>query len=282
MRLDLGEVMHVFYWDSIVTPEIYIIGIGLKGPGLPNWPTAQATLIHGGFESLRETPPGVASLLPPTERRRATRVTRLALDVAQEAIGNHDPSSIAALFTSSGGEVGIVHEIFNTLAGPDRRLSPTAFHNSVHNAAAGYWSIASGSRMPSDSLCAYDDSFGSGLLEGLLRLQEPNDRILLVAYDVPAPYPISAHRSMTSAFAVSLLLSRDPKDQAMASINWSYRPDSARVLGLNDPGLEALRSTNPAARALPLLEVIANQVVQTLFVGVGMQGSLCLEVRPCY
>ena len=265
-----------------MTPDIHIIGIGLRGPGLLNWPKAKEILIHGGFESLSETPPGVATLLPPTERRRATRVTRLALDVAEEAIGHYDPRKVSSLFTSSGGEVGIVHEIFNTLSGPDRRLSPTAFHNSVHNAAAGYWSIASGSRMPTDSLCAYDDSFGSGLLEGLLRLQEPKDRILLVAYDVPAPYPISAHRSMTSAFAVSLLLSTNPKDQAMASISWRYLPNSAPALCLLDPGLEALRSTNPAARALPLLEVIAKKQAQTVVVGVGMQGSLSLEVRPCY
>ena len=87
---------------------------------------------------------------------------------------------------------------------------------------------------------------------------------------------------MTSAFAVSLLLSTNPKDQAMASISWRYLPNSAPALCLLDPGLEALRSTNPAARALPLLEVIAKKQAQTVVVGVGMQGSLSLEVRPCY
>jgi hypothetical protein len=87
---------------------------------------------------------------------------------------------------------------------------------------------------------------------------------------------------MASAFAVSLLLSKDPKDQAMASINWRYLPNSAPALPLKDPALEALRSTNPAARALPLLEVIAKKQAHTVVVGVGMQGSLSLEVRPCY
>jgi len=262
--------------------EIHMIGIGLRGPGLSNWPTAKEILIHGGLDPLMTTPSGRAALLPPTERRRATEVTRLALDVAEEAVGCHDPSDIPALFTSSGGEVNIVHEIFLTLVGPDRRLSPTQFHNSVHNAAAGYWSIASGSRMPTDSLCAYDDSLGSGLLEGLLRLQEQHQRILVVAYDLPAPYPISLYRSIPSAFAVGFLLSSDPKDTPMASLDWSYEAEPPAVSPLNDPGLETLRTSNPAARALPLLVAIARKETQTLRLGVGMQGALCLKIQPCY
>jgi hypothetical protein len=87
---------------------------------------------------------------------------------------------------------------------------------------------------------------------------------------------------MTSPFAVSLLLSKNPQDHAMASISWRYLPKSAPALSLMDPDLEALRSTNPAARALPLLEVIAKKQAQTVVVGVGMQGSLSLKVRPCY
>ena len=72
-----------------MTPDIHIIGIGLRGPGLLNWPKAKEILIHGGFESLSETPPGVATLLPPTERRRATTVTRLALDVIGDSLQPH-------------------------------------------------------------------------------------------------------------------------------------------------------------------------------------------------
>ena len=59
----------------------------------------------------------------------------------------------------------ITHQICEALARPEREVSPTSFHNSVHNAPAGYWSIATGSRLASTSICAYDVSFAAGLLE---------------------------------------------------------------------------------------------------------------------
>ena len=40
----------------------------------------------------------------------------------------------------------------------------------MHNAAAGYWSIATGSMTESNVLCAFDASFGAGLLEALTQL----------------------------------------------------------------------------------------------------------------
>ena len=49
-------------------------------------------------------------------------------------------------------------------------ISPTRFHNSVHNAAAGYWGIATGATAAANALCAYDASFGAGLLEALTQV----------------------------------------------------------------------------------------------------------------
>jgi hypothetical protein len=93
-------------------------------------------------------------LLPPAERRRASRLVKAALGVGLEAI-NHagaDAAALATVFTSSSGDGHNCHALCETLASDDRQVSPTRFHNSVHNAAAGYWGIATGAMAPSQVL----------------------------------------------------------------------------------------------------------------------------------
>ena len=260
--------------------EVVLAGIGLRGPGLPNWPAGRAVL--AGATPYRpdalQQPTGAS--LPTTERRRATWVTRLALEVANEALGATDPETITAVFASSGGEVEVIHGIFEQLAGTDRRLSPTAFHNSVHNTAAGYWSIASGSHRPTDSLCAFDDSFGAGLAEALLRCASGERNVLLVAYDVPPLWPIAEFRPVSAPFAVALLLSPEPAGPELALLHGAYQATLPRPEPMTDPALEALRLGNPAARSLPLLAAIAGGTPVELEFGLGLCGSLRLVVTP--
>ena len=90
----------------------------------------------------------------------------------------------------------------------ERLISPTRFHNSVHNAAAGYWSIAYGCTEASTSLCAGDASFGAGLLEALAQLAAVAPAVLLLAYDADYPPPLHAKRPIADAFGVALLLTR--------------------------------------------------------------------------
>src|SRR3546814_20327507 len=69
------------------------------------------------------------------------------------------------------------------VATPERIVSPTDFHNSVHNAAAGYWGIGTGSRAPSTTLAGYDESFALGLLEAGLQVVGDRRAVLLVVFD---------------------------------------------------------------------------------------------------
>ncbi len=260
-----------------------ITGVGVRGPGLNGWAASRPILAGDTPYRAEPVQKPLAACLPATERRRATTVTRLALDAASEALGDGDPAAVTAVtavFACSGGEVEIIHGIFDQLASEDRRLSPTAFHNSVHNAAAGYWSIASGSHHPADSVCAYDDSFGSGLAEALLRVAAGEGPILLVAYDWPPLFPIAEFRPIAQAFAVALRLERDTGQAGLTRLTGAYRPASPFSAPLTDAGLEALRQTNPAARALPLLAAIARGTAAKLSLGQGMGGSLELRVSP--
>ncbi|MEJ0008028.1 MAG: beta-ketoacyl synthase chain length factor [Steroidobacteraceae bacterium] len=84
------------------------------------------------------------SLLPPNERRRAPDTVAVALEVAQAACLNagRDPAQLPTVFASTYGDLAITDYMCSTLARAPLTLSPTRFHNSVHNAASGYWSIA--------------------------------------------------------------------------------------------------------------------------------------------
>ena len=55
-----------------------------------------------------------------------------------------DAATLATVFSASGADGHNCHALCEQLATDDRQLSPTRFHNSVHNAAAGYWSVATG------------------------------------------------------------------------------------------------------------------------------------------
>lgn len=261
--------------------EAFVTGIGLRGPGLPGWAASRAALAGAVPYRPGEMAKASGGCLPAIERRRATGVTRLALEVAHEALGDADPAAITAVFASSGGEVEVIHGIFEQLAGGDPRLSPTAFHNSVHNAAAGYWSIASGSHHPAESLCAYDDSFGVGLAEALLRCADGERAVLLVAYDLPPLFPIAEFRPVGQPFAVALLLETSPSAPRLARLLGDYAAVPPSGEPMPDPALERLRLDNPAARSLPLLEAIARGIGTTLDLGHGMGGSLKLRIEAC-
>jgi hypothetical protein len=147
--------------------RIFVEGVGLLAPGLPGWQESRAVLAGQAPYLQREVAIPANNMLPPAERRRIGVPVKLALAVGQEAFAQAacDVADIATVFASSSGDGDNIHHICNVLASTERAVSPTRFHNSVHNAAAGYWSIATGCRESSTSLSCYDDSFAAGLLE---------------------------------------------------------------------------------------------------------------------
>ena len=115
-----------------------IEGIGFWADGLPSWPAARAFATGGapaGTAAARPAP----RLLAPNERRRAPDTVALALEVALAACtdAGRDPAMLPSVFASTHGDLGITDYMCATMAGDPRAISPTKFHNSVHNAAAG-------------------------------------------------------------------------------------------------------------------------------------------------
>jgi len=235
-----------------------VLGVGVHGPGLEGWDRTRAMLSGGGFLR-RPTAIPTPDALPATERRRAGRSVKLALAAGLEACAHAGlaPAATGAVFTSSSGDGENCHAICEVLASEERAISPTRFHNSVHNAPSGYWSIATGATAACDCVAAYDASFAAGLVEALTRLAaEPRLPLVLVSYDVPYPSPLNEVRPIADAFALALVL-------ASPGTPGAHGPKVSLTLGngtpqrMADPALEELRCSIPAARALPLLDFIA-------------------------
>lgn len=263
--------------------KVGIRGIGLGAPGIANWSEGRAVL-RGEQPYVPEDMPRYApTLLPPNERRRATSVGRLAFQSAEEAIAaiDCDASQLASVFASSGGDTDIVNSICQALATPERQVSPTHFHNSVHNAAAGYWSIATHSHAASTSLSAYDGSFAAGLLEAaMLAVCEKID-VLLVAYDVLVSEPLYVKRPIGQSFTTAFILTAD-EAASLGSLALELAHEGQETT-MEDAQLEALRTGNPAARSLPLLASLAQgkSVDMTLPALEALYLNLRLEMPPC-
>ncbi|MEP7084103.1 MAG: beta-ketoacyl synthase chain length factor [Betaproteobacteria bacterium] len=259
----------------------YIEGVGLLGPGFDSWPAARAVLAGAAPYSPRATVLPLPTALPPSERRRASRAIKVALATGHEAIAaaKLDPATLATVFASSAGDGFNCHEICAALASNDRQLSPTRFHNSVHNAPAGYWGIASGAMASSSVICAYDASFGAGLLEALAQVTAERMRCVLIAYDTDYPEPIRSVRPLPDAFGIALVLAPEVGPTSLLRIVATLTADPPSAL--EHPILENLRRSIPAARGLPLLVALARSDDANVVIDYLEDTRLRLELKRC-
>ena len=261
--------------------RVGIVGVGLLSAGLEGWVKGREVL--GGmrpfyFDSL---PDPDAALLPANERRRSTAGVRWALHVAHEAMvqSRLDPRDVATVFASSGGEMGVLDQLCRALATTERIISPTLFHQSVHNTAAGYWGIATSCQQSSTALSCYDDSCAAGLLEAATYATTEGRPVLFVSYDLPAPDPLIRARPIQSAFATALVLTTPPTaDMPRVTVSLASS-DGGDVTEMSDSNLERLRVDNPSGRLLPMLRALAGTGSSTICMNLLGDQRLVMEVE---
>jgi len=265
-----------------MTIETYVEGIGLCGPGLPGWNSSRAIL--AGLRPYVAMPVVVppSTLLPANERRRMVTTVKLTMAVGSEAFfhAGRDVAATPTVFTSSSGDGDTIHEILASLATPEREVSPTRFHNSVHNAPAGYWSIATRSHEPTTALCGYDASFAAGLLEAAAQTKIENRPIAIIAYDLPYPEPLGTARPIVAQFGAALVLSPEATDHSLARLNVALMRAEGDPTPMPDPALEKLRRGNPAARSLPLLAALARHAPASVAVEYRGGRHLAVDMTP--
>jgi hypothetical protein len=260
---------------------VCIEGVALLGPGLADWPAARAVLAGASPYRTAPTVLPAPALLPPNERRRSGTAVKIALAMgaaALEACGR-EAAGIATVFASSSADGDTCHAICEALAGPERLISPTRFHNSVHNAPAGYWSIATRSMAPSTSVCGYDASFGAGLLEACALVRTLGEAVLLFAYDAPYPEPLWAKRPVADCFGTALVLAPAAAGCGLARLDLELRAQAPSRL--EDAALETLRREIPTARCLPLLGLLARAEPGTAVLDFLDELRIAATLAPC-
>jgi Beta-ketoacyl synthase, N-terminal domain len=283
----------------------FVAGVGLRGPGLDGWPAGSAVLAGVRPWMAAEVTAPPPALLAPNERRRAGLPVRLGLAVAEEAVrmAGLAPDAVRGVFASANGEGAILHDLLETLASgalasDTPQVSPTQFHNSVHNAVAGYWTVAARSRQPMTCLGAHADSFAAGLLKAMAEVAAEQAPVLLCVYDVPLPEPLAGKQPTGCAFAFACALALTPTATAgtLAGLHASWQPEPATpdadTWGADLPegaALAAMSRQNPAARSLRLLQAIAagrpaqgttGATFDRAMFGL-LDGALLVQVEPC-
>lgn len=186
-----------------------IEGIGFWAPGVPSWEAARALVRTGAMPDAAPARPS-PQVLAPNERRRAPDTVAVALDVAQAAcaMAGRDAATLPCVFASMHGDLAITDYMCATLAQAPATISPTKFHNSVHNAAAGYWTIGTGCMAPATAVSAFDATFAQGLIEALVQLATGTDAVLLVGYDCASTGPLAHVSRSRGMLGAALVLAR--------------------------------------------------------------------------
>lgn len=237
------------------TLRVYVEGIGLWSPQLASLAALQAVLAGTTPEPPAARP--AAARLPPNERRRAPESVLLAIEVAGQAVAmsDHDAATLACVFASSHGDQPITDYMCATLARAPTELSPIRFHNSVHNAPVGYWTIATGCHAPSTSVAAQRASFGAGLLEAASQVLAGQRSVLLVCSDTDGSGPLREVTGCEQPFGCALVLAAQAGASTLARLELQVDADFTDT-PLQEP-LAGWRRDNPSAASLPVLALLA-------------------------
>jgi hypothetical protein len=243
-----------------VSTPAYVDGIAFWSPRLPGWDAAAPVLAGRAAapDSLARRP--VPMLLPAAERRRAPDSVALAIEVGARACeaAAASPAELASVFATTHADLAITDYLCATLLDSPLQTSPTRFHNSVHNAAAGYWCIATGCHAPYTTVSVASYTFGAGLLEALTQLASREAPVLFVAYDAGAAGPIASLVASRGLLGAGLVLSPRRGPATLAELRWSTGRRGDAPTSEAAPRNAALVAGNAIAGCLPLFEALAN------------------------
>ncbi|WP_407331328.1 beta-ketoacyl synthase chain length factor [Enterovibrio sp. 27052020O] len=176
---------------DVIAPVMSSIQFNLRSltalsPGLENqddW----ANWCHNGYQWPTDSGMPPTSAIPAMMRRRMSNISKLAVQIAAQ-LTQHDSVNFA-VFSSRHGELQrTITLLTDILAGEE--ASPTAFSQSVHNTAAGLFTIATKQAVPATSLSGGEDSFHYALTEAAIYLAEnPTHKVLIIDFDAPLPAP---------------------------------------------------------------------------------------------
>ncbi|HVR62833.1 MAG TPA: beta-ketoacyl synthase chain length factor [Polyangia bacterium] len=189
-------------------------------------------------------------------RRRGSLLMQMVADVAAQAAAQAGASlaRVRLVVGSAFGELGTTVDLLGELS-DGGVLSPTRFHNSVHNSAAGALSIAQGNTEAAMSLAAGNDTVAMALLEALAIIDRDGDgdggpEVLVVVADEPLPAAL-CRMPAGEAVAAALLLAPPSRSPALARLGGLEPPPAAPPGAFRPVEIDA-----PCAAIRPLLAAI--------------------------
>lgn len=211
--------------------KVEVLGAGAWSRHIQNRDQLRAGLEGGDWP---EASPPAPSLLKPAIRRRAPLSVKMAVDVMQQACesSGFEPGRMAIVYSSSFGDMDLTDKICSTLNTDPAQTSPTHFHNSVHNAATGYWTIATGVQQPANAISACGQPPAVSLLDAAVQAIFENTPVLLVSGEVEPPGPLGFTTTKRAPFAAAMIL---------APVGFGERPLATLELSLEEGGTQPLQ-----------------------------------------
>lgn len=238
----------------------YLNAIGVAADGFESWDSLQNVLAGNAEYKSIPLAKFLPSVLPANERRRSSALVRLSFRSLEQVLTQVGKLQCSTVFASSGGDYDIFNKLCSALAKDEKVISPTQFHNSVHNAPAGYWGIATENTEASTTISAYDYSFVMGFLESLLQLSGGAEHVLYSCYDMQPPPPLNTYRPVVADYSVALLLSQEPMDSVVAKFELELGEQQKNSLDIHlEEPLATLAQGNAAARSLYLLDAVVRK-----------------------
>ncbi len=220
--------------------------------------------------------------LPANERRRTTATIKLALKVAEEAIENLTKSypdintqQLPVLFVSKDGDTLIAANMCEAVADEEPMISPIQFHNSVHNAPAGYWMIGQKNQAEASAISAGNASVANGILEAFLQSKAGKTPVLLVCYDLAIDNRISPSLTQPLPFGCAWVIEAESSQENIASPSLSMKLENLTSPIKTHPNpYQGL----PAADFYPIIVALAQQKKSTFLLPFNPQRGLTLSI----
>ena len=166
--------------------------------------------------------------IPAMQRRRLSRLAKLALNSAIQTLNTHKVDYIVWV-SQYGDEAKTLNILADVLS--EQTPSPTQFSTSVHNAISGLYSILCQDATPATSLAG---SWNDGLIEAYawLKTRPEARQVLLVYYDEALPDIYAEHQPF-AAFAMATMISLAPANLMLTPKHTDATPAYQQALAFN-------------------------------------------------
>jgi hypothetical protein len=138
----------------------------------------------------------------------------------------------------------------------------------VHNAPAGYWTVATHCHAPSSAISAWRTSLAAGLFEAAVQAHADGTPVLFAIYDIAARGPLADGLDAPAAYGGALVINAERGPRARASLCLSRADGTNTDAGGGDP-IRAARS---------LFGALACAGTRQLHLPSGASSTLIIEV----